>query len=239
MKLRESGSGASGNITDAQKEAVWKAYADRKPTRVPLRWNTNPRIILLNPELNPEGYTFEQYFTDPLVTLMVQARHQEYLATVMSKVCDGAGKLPERWNFCVDTLNTYDGAFFGCPVVYDAGQIPSNVPCMGEGDVDEFLKRDFSRPLENPWVREKLAFRAELVKAARDFTYLGRGGDVQPFGIWFDGPVTIAAVLMGTDFFMLLGSEPGKAVAFMRTIIDAVVTRMQALANVHGKWEKG
>lgn len=238
-KTRESSNRASRNVTAAEKAAVWKAYADRRPTRVPLRWNTNPRILLLNPELNPEGYTFEQYFKDPHVTLIVQARHQEYLATVMSKVCDSAGKLPDRWNFCVDTLNTYDGAYFGCPVVYDADQIPSNLPCMSEGDVDEFLKRDFSRPLENPWVREKLAFRVELIKAARDFTYLGRQGDVQPFNVWFDGPVTIAAVLMGTDFFVLLGSEPEKAVAMMRTIVDAVVTRNQALANVSGKWEKG
>lgn len=147
VKLRTSKKQACASISDTEKEAVWKAYRDRRPTRVPLRWNTNPRIILLNPELNPEGYTFEQYFKDPRVTLTVQARHQEYVATVISRVCDGVGKLPDRWNFSVDTLNTYDGAYFGCPVVYEAGQIPSNLPCMSEGDVDEFLKRDFSRPI--------------------------------------------------------------------------------------------
>ena len=157
-KTRKSDSRAHRVVTDTEKAAIWKAYADRKPTRVPLRWNTNPRVILLNPELNPEGYTFEQYFKDPRVTLMAQARHQEYVATVMSNVCDSAGKLPDRWSFCVDTLNTYDGAYFGCPVVYDADQIPSNLPCMSEGDVDEFLKRDFSRPLENPWFRKNSPF---------------------------------------------------------------------------------
>jgi uroporphyrinogen-III decarboxylase len=225
--------------TDGEKEAVWSSYWARKPTRVPLRWNTNVRVILLDPALNPEGYTFEQYFKDPVVSLTVQARHQEYRATVLNEVSDWSSKLPDMWSCGVDTMNTYDGAYFGAPVVFDAGQVPSNTPCMTEADVDDFLRRDFSRPLDNPWVREKLAFREEMLKAARDFTYHGRKVDVLPFGAGFDGPVTIGAVLMGTDLFTLLGTEPEKAVAFMRKIIDAVVTRNQALANVSGTWKKG
>ncbi|MEI6808574.1 MAG: uroporphyrinogen decarboxylase family protein [bacterium] len=225
--------------TDSEKEAVWKAYWDRKPTRVPLRWNTNIRIILLNPALNPERYTFEQYFKDPIVTMTIQARHQEYCATVLSQVCDNSGKIPEKWSCGVDTLNTYDGAYFGAPVVYDAGQVPSNVSFMTEADVDGFLGRDFSRPLENPWVQEKLKFREEMVKAARDFEYAGRGVDVRHFEVGFDGPVTIGAVLMGTDLFSLLGAEPEKAIAFMRKIMEAVVVRNQTLTNLHGKWQKG
>lgn len=49
--------------------------------RVPLRWNVNPRIILLDPELNPERFTFELYFRDPQVLMIVQSRFQEYIAT--------------------------------------------------------------------------------------------------------------------------------------------------------------
>jgi len=224
---------------DADKEGVWKAYGDKKPTRVPLRWNTNVRIILLNPELNPEGYTFEQYFRDPKVTLTIQSRHQEYVATTLSKVCDFSSKLPDQWHFGVDTQNTYDGSYFGCRVVFDEGQCPSNVPCMSEADVDTFLKRDFSRPLANPWIQEKLKFHADLVKAAKDFTYLGRRGEVAPFGMGFDGPVTIAAVLMGADIFTLLGMEPEKAVAFMKKMIEAVLIRNKAVANLSGIWKKG
>lgn len=204
-----------------------------------MRWNTNIRVILLNPALNPEGYTFEQYFKDPIVTMTVQARHAEYWSTVMSRVCDNSSKLPDKWSCGVDTLNTYDGAYFGSPVVYDAGQVPSNVSFMTEADVDGFLRRDFSRPLENSWVLEKLKLREEMVKAARDFKYAGRGVDVRPFELGFDGPVTIGAVLMGTDLFSLLGAEPAKAVAFMRKIMEAVVVRNQALTNLHGKWQKG
>jgi Uroporphyrinogen decarboxylase (URO-D) len=225
--------------TGDEKEAVWKAYWARKPTRVPLRWNVNVRIILLNPELNPEGYTFEQYFKDPIVAMTVQARHQEYFATVLSKVCDNSSKLPEIWSCGVDTSNTYDGAYFGAPVIFDAGQVPSNVSCMTTEDVDDFLSRDFSRPLDNPWIKEKLKFRDDMVMAARDFTYNGRKVDVRQFELGFDGPVTIGAVLMGTDLFTLLGTEPERAVAFMRKIMEAVVIRNQVLTNLGGTWKKG
>jgi uroporphyrinogen-III decarboxylase len=205
---------------------------------VPLRWNTNVRVILLDPSLNPEGHTFEEFFKDPVIAMTIQARHQEYRATVLSQVSDWSTKLPDVWSCGVDSLNTYDGAYFGAPVVYDAGQCPSNTPCMTEADVDVFLARDFSKPLDNPWVREKLKLREEMVKASKDFTYHGRKVDVLPFGLGFDGPVTIGAVLMGTDLFALLGCEPERAVAFMQRIMEAAALRNQALANLNGTWQK-
>lgn len=225
--------------SDLDKAAVWQSYDDRRPTRVPLRWNTNVRIILLDPALNPEGYTFEQYFRDPQVILTIQSRYQEHLATTYSRVADCPAQLPAQWRFRVDTQNTYDGAYLGAPVVFDDGQCPSNQAFLTEGEVSEFLARDFSRPLENPWLREKLALHAELVKAAQDFTYLGRRGEVAPLGIAFDGPVTVAAIIMGTDFFTLLGTEPELAVAFMRKITEAAIGRTRALGDLNGGWVKG
>ena len=225
---------------NAEKKAVWDAYQKRQPTRVPLRWNVNPRVILLDPALNPEGFTFERYFRDPQVLMTVQARFQEYRATTLSRTCDLAGDLPATWNFGVDNQNTYDGAYFGAEVVFEAGNCPSNLPNMTEGDVDGFLARDFSRPLENTWIRERLAFHAELGKAAKDFTYAGRKGRVAPLGMGFDGPVTIGAVLMGADIFMLLGDDPEKAVRFMQKMMEAVLMRNQALAGLSGTpWQKG
>jgi uroporphyrinogen-III decarboxylase len=224
--------------SDSEKESVWTAYRAGHPTRVPLRWNVNPRIILLNPELNPEGYTFDQYWHDPEAIAVIQSRFQEYVATTLSRCSDGSSKLPDRWNFRVDDQNTYDGAYFGTPVVFEPGQCPSNRPCMTESDADAFLARDFSRPLDNPWIKEKLALHAELTRVARDFTYLGRGGDVAPFTLGFDGPLTIGAVLMGADIFSLLAGDPTKAVRFMKTLMEAVLARNKALADIGGGWRK-
>ena len=225
--------------SDEEKRNVWEAYRAGKPVRVPLRWNTNVRIILLNPDLNTHKITFEQYFNDPIAMMKVQAQHQEYLATVLSRVSDVPARLPDSWNFNVDNQNTYDGAYFGAPVLFEEGQCPSNRPFLTESDVDDFLKQDFSRPLDNPWLKARLKLHRELCSAARDFVYQGRKGKVGPFRLWFDGPATIAAVLMGADFFSLLGAEPEKAAAFMRKITDAVILRNKALVELDEKWTKG
>lgn len=225
--------------TNDEKKAVWEAYKARRPVRVPLRWSTNARIVLLDRRLNPEGYTFETYWRDPQVLMRVQSRYQEYLATTLSRTCDASNELPEMWTFHVDNQNTYDGAYFGAPVEFAPGQCPSNRPCLAEEDVDEFLARDFSRPLDNPWIRERLAFHAELTRAAADFEYLGRKGKVAPFGLGFDGPLTIAAVLTGEAVFTLLAAEPAKARALMDKITHAAFERNKALAERNGPWKKG
>jgi len=92
VKTRNSANRMVGDITDVEKEAVWNAYRDRRPTRVPLRWNTNPRVILLNPELNPEGYTFEQYFKDPRVTLMVLPLHEQFYGAISNTTPSSANR---------------------------------------------------------------------------------------------------------------------------------------------------
>ena len=226
--------------SDSKKQAVWEAYRDRHPTRVPLRWNTNARIILLNPKLNPEGFTFEQYTFDPKVLMTVQSRWQEYVATTLSRVSDAPSKLPQEWSFYVDCQNTYDGAYFGTPLDYPAGQCPVNHPCVTAGTLDEFMARDFSHPLDNPWIRERLAFHEQLSRAARDFRYRRRKGKVATFSLGFDGPLTVAAVLMGSEIFAMLGENPRKARALMEKLVKAGIARNKALARRNnGNWKKG
>ena len=107
--------------TDLQKKQLWDDYAKRRPARVPLRWSLNPRIILLDPALNPEGWSFAEYYRDPAVTLRVQARFQEYLATTLSRTCDFQSQLPENWSFRVDCQNIYDTAYFGAIPQFEPG----------------------------------------------------------------------------------------------------------------------
>lgn len=225
--------------TNAEKAAVWKAYHERRPTRVPLRWNVNSRILLLNPDLNPEGIGYREYFHEAEVTLRVQARFQEYIATVLSQVSDASSELPKAWGFHVETQNVYDAAYFGATVEYQPGQVPGTHQFLTLDDVDAFLARDFSRPLENPWLRERLAFRERLVAAATGFEYLGRRGPVAPFQIGFDGPVTVATNLFGSDIFLLLALDPPKAQRLLFHIARACALRNRALGELAGGWQKG
>lgn len=225
--------------SNAEKAEVWKSYHERRPVRVPVRWNTNPRIIVLNPELNPAGYGYRESFNDPRVALIMQSRHQEYLAAVLSRTCDTSDELPNEWNFYVENQNIYDAAYFGAEVRFEDGQVPCTHQFLTIDDVDSFMRRDFSRPLENPWIRERLEFRERLVREAEKFTYLGRKGKVAPFGVGFDGPLTIAANLFGSDIFMLLGMDPPKAAELLMFITRACLVRNKALAGLSGGWKKG
>ncbi|NLE67953.1 MAG: hypothetical protein GX608_11065 [Lentisphaerae bacterium] len=225
-------------VSNEEKKAVWDAYRARKPIRVPLRWNANPRVILLNPELNPEGYSFEAYFTDPRVTLAVQARFQEYCADVLSAACDAPSGLPDAWSFYADCQNVYDGCYFGARLVFEDGQTPGACPTFGIEDVDGFLERDFSKPLENPWLKKHLAFAERLKAAAKSFSHLGRRGAVSPVSLGFDGPVTAAAMLFGTDFFCLLGLDPPKAARVIEKITRGAILRTRALAELTAPWQK-
>lgn len=222
-----------------EKAAVWKAYHERQPVRVPVRWNVNSRILLLNPELNPDGYGYREYFHDPQVTLKVQARFQEYVATTLNQVCDGQSALPQEWNFHVEHQNVYDAAYFGAPVEFEPGQVPGTHQFLTLDDVDAFMKRDFSKPLENPWIKERLQFHAALSQAATGFEYLGRKGKVGALGVGFDGPLTVATNLFGSDIFILLAAEPEKATALMMFITLACEVRNKALGELAGGWKKG
>ena len=224
--------------TNESKQAVWDAYRARKPTRVPLMWGVNPRIVMLDPALNPEGYTYAQYFNDPHVTLVVQSRFQEYLATTLHRTCDYSTALPEAWNFHVDNQNIYDGVYFGGELVYDEGQVPSVRPAYTFDDLDAFLEKDFTRPQEHPWLQDRLAFHQRLAREAESFTYLGRKGVVAPFGMGFDGPVTAVATIFGADGIALLGAEPDKARRLLDKIVDAVLIRNRYLADLAGGWRK-
>ena len=46
---------------NAEQKRVWDAFHAGWPIRVPMLIGTNPRIILLNPNLNTNGTTFRRY----------------------------------------------------------------------------------------------------------------------------------------------------------------------------------
>lgn len=221
--------------TDADKAAVWAAYFAGRPTRVPLRWNVNPRIIIQNPALNPEGWTFEAFMKDPETCVRAQIRHQEYCAETLSATCDSQSALPEAWRVGVCAFNTYEGSYFGAPygekVRFHEGQCPTSQHFLTENDVDDFLAKDYSCPLDNPWVREMLAFREELAACATGMVYRGRPVRVAPFLLaGSDGVVTAGADLFGADFFYILGAEPERGARLMGKLLDAQIARTKALA---------
>jgi uroporphyrinogen-III decarboxylase len=230
--------------TNAEKQAVWDTYRAHDPLRVPLKWGTNSRVVMLDPALNPEGYTYEGMLHDPQVGLAILPRWQEYATTTLAETDDTLIELPAEWTLWVENQNIYDGAYFGAPfggrVKFCDGQVPSFEACLTEDDIDAFMATDFfTDPLANPWIQERLAFHAELTAAAQDFSYLGRPGKVVPFNVGFDGPLTVAAVLFGAEIFFYLAAEPEKARELMLFITRAAIARNRALSALAGQADKG
>ncbi len=80
--------------TNEEKQAVHEAQAAGSPIRVPLNWGVNSRIVVLNPELNREGRTYEQMLADPVVCMTMQSRFEEYCGTTLAHLsCRYGGPL--------------------------------------------------------------------------------------------------------------------------------------------------
>ncbi len=215
--------------SDAEKAAVWKAYYDRHPTRVPLRWGVNSRVVMLDPALNSEGFTYEDVFGDPQALITVALRTKTHIARSLAPVSDMAAALPETVEIGVDSQNIYDAAYFGASLAFRDGQVPDTAPAYTLDDLDRFLAMDFSRPLENPWLAGRLRFHAEVTRLAAGVRCEGRPVRVAPLLFGFDGPLTVAMNLFGGDVLLLLADEPERAQRLFEFLSREAMRRNQAL----------
>ena len=135
-------------VSNEVKEAVWKAYHDRKPIRVPVTVATNPRVFLLNPGLNKKNLTFQQVFEDPTVMLEAALEHEFYRRSVIHKYCDSPVGLPEEWTASVSWQNTYEAVFFGAAWDFREGQVPDVKPFLNEGNKHKVFDVDIDHPLD-------------------------------------------------------------------------------------------
>ena len=112
---------------------VWETYNAKKPLRMPVILGVNNRIILLDSKLNTKGYTFEQYFHDPVIMTEVcceceyQLRHNIYADHDM-------GMPEEGWTVTSDKQNLYECGWFGAKIVYPNNNVPFSEPFLDEKD---------------------------------------------------------------------------------------------------------
>ena len=146
--------------------------AGRQP-RIEMTVGCNPRMILMDDALNPEGYTFEQYFNDPAVMLEVQCRFFEYCLNYLAwDKRMGIG--PETvFNLYPDFQNVLEPAWYGCPIAYNGRGEPSTRKLLNEDNKNMLFKKGMLDPFGG--IMEKCfeinAFFAK--KAAEGFTWNG------------------------------------------------------------------
>lgn len=221
--------------SDAEKRQVWDAHRARKPTRVPMILQTNPRVFLLDREWNSEGYTFEQAANDPAAHVRVNLMHQLYVHRVLNRYCDNPVELPDRWLIALTHYNVYDAAALGAPIHFEAGQVPDTRPILTDDNKQSVFDVDISRPFELPYFKDRLAFWHEMKRICADLTFEGRPVDLAPMApAGTDGPLTVACNLRGTDFLMDLIVEPDFAQRLLQFVTRAVLFRRMAIEQTFG-----
>lgn len=184
---------------NAEVKALWEAYHAGKPTRVPLIFGINVRILLLDPSLNPEGITFEQYSNDPAIMLDAQIRFQEYVRTHIPQ--DGQMGLPEKWDVNVDFQNYFEAGFLGAEIYYPEGNVPVSRPIIDGGKKRLLLDRGIPEPENSPLYRKNVRFYEYLARQReKGYEYKGRPiGNIKPAGSWTDGPLTLLMSIRGDE----------------------------------------
>ncbi len=216
-------------ISNAEKEAVWKAFNERKPVRVPVAISSNPRIVVLNPKFNRRGVTFEQIFNDPRVMMEASLDHEHHRRMVVNRYCDSPTGLPEQWSAGVSWLNTYEAAFFGAAWHFREGQIPDTEPFLTAGNKEGIFDVDIERPLDNPLFQRGLRFYEEMCRIAKDYAFHGRPVKIARYEqVGTDGPLTTAMNLRGTEMMTDMIEDPEFVERLLGRITDAAIKRVYA-----------
>ncbi|HUU58676.1 MAG TPA: uroporphyrinogen decarboxylase family protein [Phycisphaerae bacterium] len=221
-------------VSNEDKERVWAAHRDRRPIRVPVALSANPRVVILDPQWNPGGVTFEDYFTDADALVEAQLRFMDYRHEYLHRYCDSPVGTPEKWEFYVDNLNSYDSLYFGCPIHFRDGQIPDTTPILAGADKDRIFEFDLQRPMENLFIKDLLRRYEELVTAAKKRSRPGIELTVRPPLLGFDGHLTIATCLRGGEIFSDFYDDPDYVRRLLEFIHRAVAIRNRALHERFG-----
>ena len=113
---------------NAEVKAVWDAYRQGKPTRVPMVLGINVRYTMFKPDINRRRITFEQYTNDPQLMLEEQLEHLDYVRH-FARMPRWAGQ-KTAGRFPLIFQNTYEAGWFGSPLRFHTDQVPDTEPIL-------------------------------------------------------------------------------------------------------------
>ncbi len=221
--------------TNEEKQQLWQAYRDRRPTRVPVTYGVNARSVLLDPAWNARGVTFEEYVTDPTATVEIQLLFLRYKSEFLHQYCDHPLGRPARCEFYVDNQNTYDSQYFGAPIEFREGQVADVRPYLAGEGKHRIFEIDVDRPMQNPFVQDCLRRYEELCRTVERLPAEGIEYGVTPPLLGFDGPFTIAVNLRGPELLTDVYEDRAYVVRLMEFIQRGVAIRNRALAEHFGR----
>lgn len=214
---------------------VWDAYNAGRPTRAPVQFSMNARMILQNRELNTWGFTWQNYFENPDVRWNVELAFQKWVR--LNVLQDSEMGLPAKeWaGIGIYYQNCDEAAWFGCPFYYPQDDMP-----FIEAILKTDKKRLYDMPIPDPMRGGIMARAMEHYEYTEDkrkhIDYEGIPvGKTWVFGAGTDGPLTVACNLRGAsevalDFYQ----DPQYAHDLLGYITDAIIARMKAIITFNG-----
>jgi len=222
---------------NAEVERVWKAYEERRPYRVPVRFSASITNLLCNPELNEKGWTFRQFFEDPQVQIDARLAFDNWW--VRNVVGDHRMGPPEEgWQTWVDFQNSYEAGWFGCPLKYCEGVVPDTEPILRERK-EKLYDLEPPDPLRGGLLGRAMELFERMHELCPRMEFQGLPV-LPPCGLpgeITDGVFTVACLLRGTtEFCMDIMEDPGYAHDLMRFVTENTIRRIRAIQQ--WRWER-
>lgn len=182
---------------------VMTAYAAGRPTRVPVKISMGITCFIQNPDLNTQGWTYEDYFTRPEVQIQAQLAFQNWRNNHILQ--DELMGLPEGGFWLEpDFQNSYDATWCGCELKYLGNQLPDTLPMLAQ-EKERLYDLPPLLPVDGGLVGRWNEFQAYMMDYAVSHEYLGRPLRVaqRNIGEATDGVFDLACKLRGVDALML------------------------------------
>ena len=213
---------------------LWQAYRAGHPTRVPMSLVTEMRWYLLDPQLNPEGITWQAYLNDPRLMFELCLKHA-YAVRHRIPYQDTLQGIPEEgWSIAPFFANIIDEAWFGCEIIYPEGQAATTLPRFAGKHKYEVFEAGIPGPFDGFMGRIREYY--ELFKsmaAGREF--YGKPVNIglpQPLG--FDGLLTVANGLRGPELFEDMLADEDYYHALMDLVSEASIRCILAWRELCG-----
>jgi hypothetical protein len=217
--------------------AVWRAFREGRPTRVPVSVHGSIRNLIQNPALNNTGFTFEDFFTNPEAQIQCQLAYQAWYRNHV--LCDRElGPPAGGWTLTVDFQNSYDAGWFGCPLHYDGNAVPDTIEILKENK-HRLYDMECPDPLHGGLMGRAVEFFEYMHERCRHLEF--QGLPVNPPttipGEGCDGPLDAAYKLRGAAEVCLdMVTDPDFYHDLMGFITDCLIRRIKAIRR--WRWER-
>ncbi len=219
-------------------KALWSDYYNGGNKRVPMTIAANPRIILLDPSLNSQGISFENYFNDPEIMSSIQFQFVEYRDTAL-QYDHIMGLDYIDFPLYVDYQNVMEPEYFGCPIICQKNSDPGCLPILNDTNKYEYLK-NIRNPISGLFERAIEFYDFFKGLKEKGFTYKQKPiSSVFEPGEGTDGPFTNACSVRGTTNMCLdLYCDERFAFELLDYITEHTIARIKAFRKYFGHPEK-